>query len=75
MALLSIIAILVCDFIKEIGWTVLVCLIGYILYDYFCYLFGDKADFHYLEALLILGGLSLILFIAHKLPDWVLDGI
>jgi hypothetical protein len=62
----------VLEFIKEIGWWVLGGLAVYFLTELICFAFGYISEFHFLRAVLLLGGLSLILLIAHKLPNWIL---
>ena len=66
---LSLLAVL--EFTREVSWGVLAGLMVYLLAEFICFTFGYPAEFYFLRAFLLLGGLSLILLIAHQLSDWI----
>lgn len=63
--------ILFLGFVKSVGWAVFAGLFVFIVFEFCKFAFGYAADFHFLRAFFILGGLSLTLFVIHKIPVWL----
>jgi len=62
--------ILFFEFVKSVGLWAFGGLFVFIVFELCRFAFGYTAEFHFLRTFFILGGLSLILFIAHKLSAW-----
>lgn len=62
-------------FVNGVGWQVFGGLFGYFLVELIFSAIRDKTEFHFIRAILILGGLLLILLITNKLTYCIVKRI